>query len=137
MKTFTIRPFFNMQDKDWPVEAVIDLPQGATFTVEQFANFVYWHIHYNPNFKTLVKRSIVLATAGEVVPEQYDHVGVLLPYIEPEDTEEELDDKAAGNSEMPSEEEFYENYRLINVYAAPESPAKAPLKSWSFGKDTK
>ena len=137
MKSFTIRPFFDMRDKDWPVETLIDLPQGATLTVEQFANFVYWHIHYNPDFKTILKRSVILAVAGQAVPDNYEHVGTLLPYTESESAEGETVERVEDDFQIPSEEEFYESYRVINAYIAPEQAAKVPLKSWSLGKDNK
>ena len=137
MKSFTIRPFFDMRDKDWPVEALIDLPQGATLTVEQFANFVYWHIHYDPDYKTVVKRSVILATTGQQVPDNYEHVGTLIPYTESEGAEGETIEQTESDFQVPSEEEFYDTYRLINAYIAPEPTAKALLKSWSFGKDNK
>ena len=137
MKSFTIKPFFDMRDEKWPFETVVDLPQGATLTAEQFVNFVYWHIHFNPSFNQTVKRRVVLAVAGELVPKDYEHIGTLLPYIEPEVSEEEPSESATDLAELPTEEDFYSNYRLINVYIAPEFTTKAPLKSWSFGKDTK
>lgn len=136
MKTFTIKPFFDMRDKSWPVEASIDVPQGTKVSVEQFANFVYWHLHFNPDVKTTVKRLVVLVVAGELVPDKYEYIGTLLPYIEPELSDDATDSEPSesGELEMPTEEEFYDNYRLINVYAAPEPAAKLPLQGWAFGK---
>jgi hypothetical protein len=138
MKTFSIKPFFDMRDKSWPSEVAIELPQGAQIAVEQFANFVYWHIHFNPEVKTTIKRTVILAVAGDIIPDAYQYIGTLLPYIEPDATD---DDTQSSNEpsesdalEMPTEEEFYENYRLINVYAAPEPAAKIPLQGWSLGK---
>lgn len=136
MKTFAVKPFFDFRDDSWPSEVSIDLPSKATVTVEQYANFVYFHVHYNPAMETVVKRTVFLIVVGETIPDAYEHIGTLVPFL----SVEEGGPVAEPDEEIPpeigplTEEDFYNNYRIINVYIAPETPAKLPLAAWSFGR---
>ena len=135
MKTFAIKPFFDFRDATWPSEVVVDLPSKAEITVEQYANFVYFHIHYDPAITTTVKREVCLIVAGENVPTSYLHVGTLVPYLSVEEGGNVAEPAEEVELQIPTETEFYSNYNVINVYVGPEPATKVPLAAWSFGRD--
>ena len=137
MQTFAIKPLFDFRDESWPSEVSVDLPSKSTVSVEQYANFVYFHVHYNPAMETIVKRTVCLIVAGEAIPDAYEHIGTLVPFLSVDEGGEvaEQGDEPPTEIGPLTEEDFYSNYRIINVYIAPETPAKLPLAAWSFGRD--
>ena len=132
MKSFVVKPFFNLDSPTYPVEIYLELPKKAEISVDQIYNFVFFHIHYTVGTEEdTVKRRVYLVAQGATVPSDYIHVGTIVANEHnPADTE---DDEAV--EEFPVDEEtFYSSLALLNVYIEPEVTKLESKNRWTFGE---
>jgi hypothetical protein len=131
MKSFAIKPFFNLDSPTYPSEIVLELPKGVEITVDQIYNFVFFHIQYTLGTEEdTVKRRVYLVTQGASVPSDYVHIGsVVANEHNPANTE---DDESV--EEFPVDEEtFYSSLAIVNVYIEPEVTKVENKNRWTFG----
>lgn len=137
-QTFFVKPFFNLNDKEFPAESVVDMPKGSTIRVTQYLNFVFFQVYTPLSENTeMTTRTVRLITEGQAVPADWFLVGsvVLNEVSSDAELDEEDDDEEDDIITVPSNpEEFYTLLTMANVYLSPELPEKTQFTSWRFGR---
>jgi hypothetical protein len=143
-KCFTITPFLNLLEEDLPSQKDVDLPEGCSVECQQYANHVYFVVHHDPEMAhRLLKRKVILASQGHVVPNNFTQIGCLILNEldlaglgeESDEGDEEMD--MDDMMEVPKDAEtFYRMLTMVNIYIGPESRSYTNSRSWSFLGDS-
>jgi hypothetical protein len=139
-QTFFVKPFFNLNDKEFPADSIVDMPRGATLRVHQYFNFVFFQI-YTPVAEVvdMTSRSVRMITEQQAVPADWALVGsVILNEANTSGSDTVLGDNDEEDSDLidiPTDpDEFYRLLTIANVYLSPELPDKKEFSSWRFGR---
>ena len=137
-QTFLVKPFFNLNDKEFPAESTVEIPRGATLRVNQYFNFVFFQV-YTPVAENLEmnSRTVRLVTEQQPVPADWALIGsIILNEATTNGSDTLMDEDEDGEiMDIPTDpEEFYRLLTIANVYLSPELPTKKEFTSWRFGR---